>query len=436
MKLSIKDRSRTALEAILVLVLVVLFFLVILAMLNVFFPTGQSFLEMLRPGQNESGLSRRASNSRSLRLGSSNGEFGLDAGARFSAVLSRTERVVKSKRRDQIAWRDAQRGMTFYDSDALQTFNGSAATLDVKKDYSLSLGENSLVVLREMEQDLFTRAKRAVIVLVAGDLTGEVTQSADEDHDLEIVAPGAVARIPARADRSDPASFRMVVRPDNTSTLTVFEGNADLLFEGQTIAVGAHQTVRVQPGRRPVFLSPPPGPPVPVSPAYSEVFTYRDVPPRISFAWTPEKGVRKHHLILARDPGFEGIVYEETINGAGFVHGSLQPGDYYWKVRSENQDGKGEYSSPMRFELIQDLEPPSLEIDYPDSAQEGDRFVIAGKTDPGARVFVGGMPVKVDDTGRFTHGLFLQRGYNVIVVEAVDKLGNVNYFSKTVNVEF
>ena len=88
------------------------------------------------------------------------------------------------------------------------------------------------------------------------------------------------------------------------------------------------------------------------------------------------------------------------------------------------------------FQLIQDLEPPALEVDYSDTAREGDKFIIEGRTDPDARIFVGGMPVTVDEHGVFEHDLFLQRGFNVIVVEAVDKVGNVNYFSRTVNVEF
>ena len=82
------------------------------------------------------------------------------------------------------------------------------------------------------------------------------------------------------------------------------------------------------------------------------------------------------------------------------------------------------------------MELPSLEVSYPDASEEGDRFELSGRTDPDARVFVGGMPVKVDRNGEFMHSLFLQRGYNVIVVEAVDKVGNVNYFSRTVNVKF
>jgi hypothetical protein len=86
--------------------------------------------------------------------------------------------------------------------------------------------------------------------------------------------------------------------------------------------------------------------------------------------------------------------------------------------------------------LIQDLEPPALEVNYQDTADESDKFVLSGRTDPDASIFVGGMPVKIDERGEFVHNLFLQRGFNVIVVEAVDKVGNVNYFSKTINVEF
>ncbi|MDF1525880.1 MAG: hypothetical protein RRA15_12900 [bacterium] len=71
-----------------------------------------------------------------------------------------------------------------------------------------------------------------------------------------------------------------------------------------------------------------------------------------------------------------------------------------------------------------------------DTVEDGDKFELRGRTDPDVRIFVGGIPVKIDESGEFVHDLFLKRGFNVIVVEAVDKVGNVNYFSKVVNVEF
>jgi hypothetical protein len=436
MKFSFKTTSKRIFEAVFVIALVLLFFLIILVSLNAVFPTGQNLLDLVRPGGEGSSLSGDQNASRDLRLSTGAGELGLGDRTEISAVLSNTVNLVKAKRANQIAWQGTAKGMVFYNSDAIQTFDRSSATLSIKKGNFLEVNENSLVVFRKLEQDVFTRENRTVVVLMGGQLSGEVKKVDQENYNLEIIVPGAVAQAPSRSSIDQPAKFQMIVKPDNSSVLTVFEGKADLMVDGETIEVGTDQVVKVQPGQPPVFLLPPPEPPVLTSPSSDEIFLFRDVPPRVSFEWSEGRGVQDYHFVLGTDPRFEDILHETRIDDHRFAHGNLKPGDYFWRVSSENRDGEGGFSRARHFKLIQDLEPPALEVNYQDTADESDKFVLSGRTDPDASIFVGGMPVKIDERGEFVHNLFLQRGFNVIVVEAVDKVGNVNYFSKTINVEF
>ncbi len=436
MKLTFKTTRNRVLEAVLVLALVLIFFLVILVTLNVVFPTGQGLLGLVRPGGEDPALSGERLTSRELRLSTEAGEFDLGGRTDITAVLSRMKNLVKSKRANQIAWQGAAKGMAFYNRDAIQTFNKSSATLFFEKGNFLELGENSLVVLRKLERDVFTRENRTIVVLMGGQLSGEVRKTGQEKFSLEVIAPGVVARAPSRSNSDQPARFRMTVNPDNTSVLTVLEGKADLVIDGETIVVGADQVVKIQPGKPIVYLRPPPEPPVLASPAGDEIFPFRKVPPRVSFGWNGSGDVRRYHFVLARDSRFQEIIYEDRVDGNQFVHGNLKPGDYFWRVSSVNSNGEGGFSRARHFQLIQDLDPPALVVNYPDTGEEGDKFELRGRTDPDARIFVGGMPVKIDERGEFVHSFFLRRGFNVIVVEAVDKVGNVNYFSKVINVEF
>ena len=229
----------------------------------------------------------------------------------------------------------------------------------------------------------------------------------------------------------------MSVGPDDTSILTVHKGTVDLLIDGKTVGVGADQVVKIQPGKALVYLRPPPGAPGLTSPAKDETFTFRNLPPRVSFGWDKGANVRGYHFVLARDPDFQEIFHEDVLGDNQFSHGNLNQGDYYWRVSSVSSNGEGEFSRTRHFRLIQDLELPTLVVNYDtDTVADGDKFELRGRTDPDARIFVGGIPVKIDEGGQFVHNLFLKRGFNVIVVEAVDKVGNVNYFSKVVNVEF
>ena len=343
---------------------------------------------------------------------------------------------VKSKRADQIAWQSAAKGTAFYDKDAIQTFHKSSATLSFNEGNFLELGENSLIVLRKLERDVFTRENRTVVVLMGGQLSGEVSQTDQERNNLEVIAPGVVARAPSRSSSDQPARFQMTVNPDNTTVLTVLEGKTDLIVDGETIEVGADQVVKVQPGGPIVYLRAPPGPPVLVSPANDETFPFGSVPPRVSFVWDASGDNQGYHFVLAGDSQFQEIIHEGRVEDNRFTHGNLKQGDYFWRVSSVNKDGEGGFSRVRHFQLTQDLEPPTLVVNYPDSGDVGDKFELKGRTDPDARIFVGGMPVEIDNNGGFVHDLFLKRGYNVIVVEAVDKVGNVNYFSKVINVEF
>ena len=47
----------------------------------------------------------------------------------------------------------------------------------------------------------------------------------------------------------------------------------------------------------------------------------------------------------------------------------------------------------------------------------------------GAIVFVGDQEIPTDETGAFEHRISLELGINLIIVEAVDRAGNVSYQS-------
>jgi hypothetical protein len=61
---------------------------------------------------------------------------------------------------------------------------------------------------------------------------------------------------------------------------------------------------------------------------------------------------------------------------------------------------------------------------------------LTGRTEPGARVSVGGHGIPVTAAGSFQHSLRLGPGSTVIVVEAMDQAGNVAYRSELVNANF
>ena len=436
MTLSFKTAAKRFLEAILVLTLVLFAFLVILFTLNKVFPVGQDLFNLVRPGGDKQELTGEDGNSRELHVVTEAGKQVLTRGAGMSAVLTDVENSVKSKRAAAIAWQNARKDMVLYNRDAIQTFRKSSAKLSFGSGNTLELDENSLIIIRQLDQDPFLNENRSVVVLMDGQLTGQVSRTGHESFNLEVVTPGAVAHVLSREDSAQPARFHMAVKPDDSSILTVLEGTADLVIEGESLQIGANQIVKVEPGKQPVYLTPPPGPPVLRSPAEGKIFTFRDVPPVVSFEWNGSMEVTRYHYIIAADSDFESVVHEGRFGNTRFSHGNLKPGDYFWKVSSISGDQEGRFSDTGHFTLIQDLKPPSLTVDYPDNPVSSDQFELKGKTESEARVFIGGKPVTTNGNGEFSHNLLLQRGSNVVVVEAVDNVGNVAYFSRIINAEY
>ncbi len=168
------------------------------------------------------------------------------------------------------------------------------------------------------------------------------------------------------------------------------------------------------------------------APGLDAAFVYRDLPPKVRFAWRKGADATGYHLVLARDRYFRDIVTDETVPQNRFRHGNLKSGTYFWKVSSLSDSVEGLFSKTGRFRVVNDQSPPVLKVRFPPKTVYSGRFTLRGKTDPGARVFVGGQRVKTTPSGNFKYHLKLKPGLNEIVVEAVDAVDNVAYRSKRV----
>ena len=168
------------------------------------------------------------------------------------------------------------------------------------------------------------------------------------------------------------------------------------------------------------------------APRPGAVFAYRDLPPNVRFSWNENTSATGYHLVLGRDPYFRDVVTDEKVQDNRFRHGNLKKGTYFWKVSSLADSVEGMFSETGRFQVAEDQSPPSLNVRFPPKTLYSGRFTLRGKTEPGARVFVGGQRVSTTRSGNFEYNLKLKPGLNVIVVEAVDSVDNVAYRSKRV----
>lgn len=396
------------------ILLAIICFMVCLFLLKLLFPSGTSLSELMKGVEPREGREIRE-----YRQGG--------APEPFAANLSRYYNTVRAKRSGDIAWSDARPGMPLYNSDAVQTAKQSSAVISFDPANSLEMSSNSLVIVKSLTRDKAKRERKSVLLVVDGELRGRLSGSARDTVQVEMALPAGVARVTSQKSGDGKADFMVRVNPDKSSTITVHHGFAEVTAQGKTVRFGANLSTTVS------LNTPPTTPrgllaaPAPVSPAVDAGFFYRDLPPRIMFSWQGAPGSKSFRLQLARDREFKKTVVDEKLGEAGFSHGSLGPGEYFWKVSALDGWSEGKTSPVRRFSLVQDREPPPLQVEFPPPRLAERKYLLKGTTEAGAEVFINNKQVSTGTGGEFALELDLRRGINVIAVESIDVAGNITY---------
>lgn len=421
-----------SIEGILAVLLVLVFSSITLFILNALFPSGTS-LRAIITGQGpltSTDLSEHGN--RKLFVVHGEQESDLTLNEDLGAKLSQLRNDVKTKRAQAIAWETAKKGKLLYDHDAVQTLNRSAALIEFDENTILNMGPNSLVIIKRLAHDPLFREKRSFTVFVEGELRGQIAETGQESVHLEIDTPGAKLRTQSKSVAKGPVDFKVSVNPDKSSTISVYKGSAEIMAKGKKVVLQADQSTKVPLNQAPLAASPLPAPVKLKTPSVYSFYYYRDVPPKVRFAWQGRARATSYHFILARDASFRDIVTDERFSKTGFIHSSLTKGDYFWKVSAFEENLEGRFSETRRFQVVQDKDPPALQVEFPPKTVYSETYILRGKAEPGARVFVGGKQVRTTRTGKFQHKLKLRPGTNRIVVEAIDLVNNVAHQSRQV----
>jgi hypothetical protein len=430
---AVRNVLKNTLEIPLVLILVVCAFLLLMGFLNLVFPLGTPLSYMVDQNGLFIGGRNPFSGERSLAVEYNGESEPLAANTEIAANLESVKRTVKRKPANRIAWADARAGINLFSRDAIQTFEQSSALIRFDEENYIDLGENSLVIIKQMNDDPLLREKLTRILVFSGELRGKISATSGKRMQMEIRSKNAVATV--RSARKNKATlFRYKINPDKTSTVTVLEGQAFLIDKGKKVNINPFEAYTISPSEEQSELKTPPDTVTPVTPKNAATFFYNELPPKVKFTWSKQSNADSYTLQIARDSEFKDVITSEIVKKTYLVHGNLKQGKYYWRVRAQNGWVEGAFNQPRTFNISQDNEPPLLQVEMPPDTTRKTKFVLAGKTDPGSRLFINNRPVQVGAKGSFEYRITLTTGPNTVVVEAVDAAGNRAYKSKLVNV--
>ena len=412
-------------EAAMVAMCVLVFFGFLTVLIRAFFPEGTSLLV----DPDGSGLAD-TSWSGDVELGI-NADGG-DVEQLFAGEILKIQRRVQHRGANSLAWNDANIGDKVVRNDAVQTFARSTAVMEVNNDSQLTLGENSLIVFDQREADPFLADSNSVLVMIEGELSGNLSGATRSRFRFGVNLPNSDVTLQPRKPGDD-VKFVITVNDDQSTTVNVHEGTAQVVgTDGTLKTIGERQSVTIDSSGSNLRVSELSRAPKPTGPSNNSAVTYRNVPQEVRFTWNAVNNADRYRIMIARDPEFSDRVVDDDVVGTTFTHGALGSGTYYWTVRSRVGWSQSEQSAVRQLQVTQDLDPPTLELDPPPDTIRAGAWRLHGRTDADATVFVDEIPVE-HDNGRIDHPIELKPGANVIVVKAIDGVGNLSYAPLLVN---
>ena len=348
------------------------------------------------------------------------------------AHLTAMQHQVKIKPRAAVAWSTALLDMPLFGRDALQTLHRSAAVIEFYPDNELRIGADALVIIRGLQPHRGMSRRRPLIMSIDGPFHGRFQRSDDTDTDIAIELPDLHASLRVRPLHTASADFEVKQNLNDSYTIAVFAGIAQIANSQSTIHIHSNHSVTLAAD----FVDTEPVPLMSVAelltPGNTAVLYYRELPPPIQFTWKPLTDATHYQIRIATDPELQQLLVDEMPTEAQFQHENLKAGRYYWSVRGLSDTNIGHFSAARRFDVQQDLQAPRLRLDALPKVTYSKRITVSGTTEPGAKAFINSRATKVSAQGRFKRTLTLEPGTQVIAVESIDAAGNISFASHTI----
>jgi hypothetical protein len=289
-------------------------------------------------------------------------ESDLEADQDMAATVLATRNSVRCKRSTAVAWEKGRKDMTLFQHDTLQTLSNASALIEFKAQNQMRLSENTLVIIKQMEQDLFFDDQRTFVLLVEGALRTQLAPNQINAAYLDLETPQATLRMHSMDGMTE---ARVVAGPNKTSTVSVYKGAVEVATRSERLTVHANQAIRIPLGKPLKDLITLPRSVQQLSPIDMAQLFKKEHSSNIRFSWQRQTNATGYHFMIARDSDFKDIVADKTVPTNHLDRQRLLPGTYYWRVSMLANDIEGYFSKTHRLHVYRQTAPPELLANYP-----------------------------------------------------------------------
>ncbi len=347
------------------------------------------------------------------------------------AKLTTAENEVRRKSSAEIIWSKAYQGLSLSERDAVQTLENSRAIITFNAGKRITLEGNSLVVLKGREEGFIKKETRPFVEIVSGTLHGNLDATRAKGEKLEVVTPTATVELqPGGKDRSH-ARFRVDVRPDKSSNVTVYQGSAKVQAQGVSVEVGENQVTHIGLTTPPSAPQALPDPVLLVAPDDGKLYVRSETLQEVVLTWASQDASETYHVQVSDSPGFLSTLVDETRSETALPITGLEAGVYFWRVAALDKHGvEAEWSLVRSLEVVH----PGFGITFPEDNQviAAETIWVEGEATPTEAVYLNGIRIMVNERGHFKGQLSLTLGTNLIVAEAVNPVGASRFQTRTV----
>jgi len=354
-----------------------------------------------------------------------------DSDAQFLTV----EGEVEYQKSNSSEWKKADPRTALFNGDWVKTSGASSAELIFSNGSLYTIGPNALLEIYAVFNPVTSKKDNSVQMQV-----GQLEVNTTDETSL-IKTPGTRVVI-----NSDSTSQVAVDGAAKSTAVLSLRGSASIAPSSGGPAVVIASGEQITGSREGAISEKAPilFPPVLEMPGESQVFQAGNEL-RIDFVWGLNPQAKGYQFQASRSRLFSSLeinVRKTTPKARARI---TSEGIFYWRVASIDAQGHlGPYSQFRRFRVAgdsvavtanTDKTPPSLQVKRPFNIG-GQYYLVEGKVEPGAQVFVNEEEVSVESDGSFRKLVsFAKIGLNTVIVKAVDPAGNQSVQRENVYVE-